>query len=497
MKLFKLRNFALITAAGLSLLSCDNYIDINESPNNATESNMTPDSFFPGAVRSLYANQATEMNEFGNIMMQNWGGDVNNWTGVNVKHYTLAIDNTFYASIWNNTYLQLANLQKVLNYDSESYDNHKAAALIIKTFYMQYIVDLYGSAPYSEAFQGTANITPAYDNDKAIYRALVDNLDLAMELIDNADNENEFVSDIVFSGEMAKWKAFANTIKLRLLLRQSGLTDAETTAYLTEKFAEVQTLGEFMTEDVLVDPGFTGSTVQAQMNPLYGYFFTQAGAEQDDYRSTRATDYVASFMNGTLPGVGVVDPRRGRIYNISVSGGQVVGAVQGENSGPTDMSEIGTGVFKSADAPGLILGLAETKFMLAEAIHKGYLAGNLQAEFDAGIQASCNYLGVSAAATSAYISSVSSNSTLSVTGSNPLQAIMIQKWIATNGLNGVESFVDYVRTGYPDVPLATTAQETHRFFRLMYPNTEITGNGNNVPNLPFSQIFVQGAFWKN
>lgn len=74
---------------------------------------------------------------------------------------------------------------------------------------------------------------------------------------------------------------------------------------------------------------------------------------------------------------------------------------------------------------------------------------------------------------------------------------MTQKWLAVNGINPIESYIDLTRTGYPVLPLATTAIYPNRPYRLSYPLSEYVANSANVPTLTQSQLFVQGPFWKN
>jgi hypothetical protein len=52
---------------------------------------------------------------------------------------------------------------------------------------------------------------------------------------------------------MAKWTQLANTIELRILLRQSQLTDAATVTYLNSKYATLQASNNFVDADVLIN----------------------------------------------------------------------------------------------------------------------------------------------------------------------------------------------------------------------------------------------------
>ena len=89
----------------------------------------------------------------------------------------------------------------------------------MKSFYFQYLVDLYGDVPYFQAHQGANNVNPTYDDDQAIYRDLIVQLDSAIDMIDDAPATTVAVGseDVMLAGDMEAWKKFANTLKLRIL----------------------------------------------------------------------------------------------------------------------------------------------------------------------------------------------------------------------------------------------------------------------------------------
>lgn len=85
------------------------------------------------------------------------------------------------------------------------------------------------------------------------------------------------------------------------------------------------------------------------------------------------------------------------------------------------------------------------------------------------------------------------------TTAQKLHAIMYQKWIALMGVNAIESYIDYTRTGYPLTPLSTVATQSRKPYRLIYPVSEYVANTANVPNVNANDAFVINAFtpfWK-
>jgi hypothetical protein len=142
------------------------------------------------------------------------------------------------------------------------------------------------------------------------------------------------------------------------------------------------------------------------------------------------------------------------------------------------------------DAP--IFTGAEAWFLRAQAILSGDLVGSAQTAYESGIEASFDYLGATGAATyyGQNIENVGWNAS-----TNKLEAIITQKWIGLNGVDAIQSWFDYTKTGYPsDLPISALATTPERPVRLLYPASEITAN----PNVPSqSNAFSDKIFWAN
>lgn len=494
--------FILPFVIGLSLFSCDNYLDINDNPNSPTGDLVTPDLAMPAGLSRPFATFTTQSNELGNVWTNAWGGNVNSITGLFSQEFSLAITNSFRQSIWGNTYLTTASLTNIINYNSVNYDNHKAIALITRAFYMQYIVDLYGDAPFSQMHLGSDNLTPGYDVDQDIYKDLVSNIDEALMLIQNTDGDDIAVGaeDIMLGGDMNEWVKFANTLKLRLLVRQSRLAqeggDTDTDTYLTAQFTSLVG-ADFITSDVTINPGYNNS-VDEQINPFYlRYGQTSAGNDGTLAKGIVATDYIVKFMNGTSNGVS--DLRLTALFN-QVSAGGYVGVIQGQDgtTAPSEMSFLGDGLVIGPDQDGIVMTAAEAYFLRSEAALRGYLdAGNEESYFNQGITASFTTLGLASDAT-AYIGSANAIDGLGWTNTtDKFEAIAFQKWLALTGINGLEAFIELTRLGFiDDIPLAgftTPAQYPNKPRRLLYPTTEYATNSANVPTIP--SIYTDGVFW--
>lgn len=505
--------------------SCNRYLDINENPNDIHIEQVTPELIFPGVNAQIFRTQSTTLNQFGNLMMNSWAGNSYVFGSPFVREFNLSsVDNTFYNNIWDGLYRRMGNYALIEQYPNadRSQDKYVAAAKIMKAFYMQIIVDLYGDAPYKEAFKYQANLTPKYDNDTEIYKSEIAELEKAITIIAEGHGI-DMKSDNIFNGNMQKWEAFANTVKLRYLVRMSKLTGVDG-AYRDQKLATLEG-ATFIQEDVLINPGYSSGT-DDQQNPFYGTFIRTATGSRVGQAIT-VSEHFATALNGNpnnlvLPNnpsttydkyTGLVDPRRSRLFS-TVSGalrGIRQGALAGDPGAPTgnnNVSRIGigiTGELSTANNPtnvglgssksGVIMSLSEVEFLLAEAgLRYPSIVSNPDVHFTNGVKASFTSLG--AGDSSNYLGAANTRPGLGWTGTNEqkMEAIMTQAWIANTSINPVQSFINYNKTGYPYTPLAVTTSKTNKPYRLVYPVSEYVANSANVPNVTSADVFVKNQF---
>jgi len=516
--------FYILPIVALSLFSCESYLDINEDPNNITIDQVTPTMFLPGAQLETYKTQVTDMNRLGNVFTNAWAANVYSFTGGFSDEYTLnTINTTFYDQIWDETYKNVGNFQAIIDYPNAdgSQDNYVAIAKIMKTYYAQTLVDLYGDMPYSEAWQQQGNVFPKYDDDFEIYKALYANLESAQALIAGGNGSAVGAEDISFGGNMGDWDNLANILKVKLLVRMSDATTPAVVAYRNSK-ATALAGTTFVTKDLTVNPGFNSSN-DDQMNPwLKDYRINSAGTAPSNFNFVRASKHQADFFNGVgglIPGNNpnnrnyptFNDPRGARLWEPGVVGNEQ-GATSLDNTTFPNASDFGILTFwphynlspitipNLAAVDGYVMTKAEQEFILAEASIKFPGLGLTgSTHFSAGIQDSFDYLFVNLGG---YPGNIASVPGLGWTGTNndKIEAIMTQKWIALTSQNAIQSYIDYTRTGFPVTPLATTTTKANKPYRLMYPASEYATNSANVPSISNADLFTVNSttpFWKN
>ncbi|QES89806.1 SusD/RagB family nutrient-binding outer membrane lipoprotein [Rhizosphaericola mali] len=518
-----MKNKFLLTIGFIGMIgvSCNKLLNINTNPNATTTS--SPDLVLPLAITNT-ASLVSSLNDYGGQTvgyMANaggYGGFGATWT----YNYPTTQGNGYWAS----GYSILENLQSIINISegNDSYTYYGAAARILKSYVYEMLVDEFNNIPYSDALKGSSYVTPKYDDAASIYVSLANNIDSAITEINSATTGvTSFTSgtDPLFSGNMTYWKQFANTLKLRLIIRASSATTFSNTTFTTDGF---------LADDAIVNPGYKLAT--GEVNPSWGTWVASytGSAGLRDYNPTY---YIMGYYNGAK----LSDSARGAaiFYNfpktpvnqMGVSSGTIANSpatagawYSGTGSGTGLGNAIG--VMKGPNMGEPLMLLAESDFLQAEADVRGILTQDAKSDFNKGIAASFNYLyklptnilesGLDPAAdATSYITKNSTsylaNFDIATTTAEKIEAIITQKYIALDFINGAEAWNEYRRTGYPATSTTVTNNAVYSFAstqsqatrpdhlptRLPYPSTEYSLNSSNVPS--DISVYTSLIFW--
>jgi hypothetical protein len=165
---------------------------------------------------------------------------------------------------------------------------------------------------------------------------------------------------------------------------------------------------------------------------------------------------------------------------------------------PSNCSKLGTGIIKNYNSASPVFTDFESLFLQAEAITRGFFAGDTLTLYNTAVTRSVVYLGNTAASATTYLAQLKPDVNFRSSSVNPLKAIITQKWLAMNGINPITIWDDYRRTGYPDFLHFT--QDPARLndspcVRLLYPQTEIGTNNDNVVLQGTINLFTSKIFW--
>ena len=466
-------------------------LDINVDPNNPTTTSASPDLVLPAALNNMAAiyNNPTSDNRFAFAGL--WLGHIS-YSGnyaIATENVSYAITNNFGAGTFANIYDNLEDFDFVEKKGADLGNNfYRAIGILMKAYNYQTLVDLYGNVPYTEALQGTGVSKPKYDDAKAIYDDLGKRMDTAIALFKTAVT-GSITGDIMFNANASNWLKFANTVKLRLLIRQSERP--ERAAYIQSelaKFAGVQ----FLDIDAKVNPGFLNSA--GKTNFFWGANInTSLTYTQDFYR---AGQFLIDFLQAHKDTL-----RLSMIFARALSTGLYQGNYFGDQGIPNSKtSTFGSlqsyappavlpakGLMKSYSQSAVIMLAAESYFLQAEAVLRGWLPGDPKALYKLAVEKSFAYLDLTQAQADAYISQAGDkevNWDATTTFQEKLALIIRQKWVALAVTNELEPFNDYRRLHLPaDIPLSTSPYSTGKMpTRLLYPQREFEVNAENVPS---------------
>jgi hypothetical protein len=409
--------------------------------------------------------------------------------------------NGAYQGNWNNIYLNLQNYDYIdQSSATDQLKPYKAIAKIMKAYLFQTLVDIYGNVPYTQALKGSAAdqiLKPAYDDQQSIYEDLVIQLDAAMDLINTAPADAQEVGDfdIIYHGDMGLWLKFANTLKLRILINQAGMTGRD--SYITGALATTpHTPADYIGagEGAMLNPGYLQSATK--MNPFYERFYKQDGSQQADGLGYYMAGQDACDFLGTYN-----DPRKLLLF-APYSGTNIKGNYYGAlllAPVPTT-SPLGTGIVQNYNSDSPMMTDIESLFLQAEAAQRGFITGDAKALYVSAVTQSVTYLGGVAADAATYLGQTSAPLVNFTETTNPIQTIITQKWLALNGICPMSIWTDYRRTGYPSfIHFSADPAKLNPTppVRLLYPQSEISTNNDNVVAQGDISLFTSKIFWQN
>lgn len=353
----------------------------------------------------------------------------------------------------NNTNPETAPLVAI----NGSNNNQIAVARILKAFRYMYLTDQYGDIPYGGALKGDAQ--PVYDTQEAIYTDLFKELKEAAAQFDGGLAAK---GDILFGGNISKWKKFANSLRLILAVRlsdvKSDISKAEATAALAGGVIE-------------------SNADNAQLNFPGGAFKNPWFALYDGRSDWAISDVVANTLKdfNDPRALAFGEPNKNNAIVPVPYGIDRDPVIAYTNANP-DYSKILNPKFRTITAPQYLLTAAHVYLARAEAAQRGWTGDNATAMYNAGIKASWEQWGVfTQDVYDAYIADAKVS-----LATDALKKIGIQRWLAFYP-DGVQGWSEWRRTGFPDLKPTPSAISSSKQIprRYVYPSTEANLNGKN------------------
>lgn len=343
--------------------------------------------------------------------------------------------------------------------------NEVAIANILSVWLYQVLADVYGNVPYHDALQGLNNFTPKYDDAQAIYDSLVQKLDAQIAAFDTARG-NFKSGEMIYNGDISKWKKLANSLKLRLGMRMADADPVKSRQVV--EAAVASGVLQSAADDALF-PYLATTPDQFPFNEQSG-----TGIPNDYVMSATLVNFMKQYNDPRLP-----------VYARPTKGdGSYQGKLYGQGlpfgNDFTVYSYPGTRVY-APDFPGIIFTYSEVEFALAEAAARGYAVGGSAAQhYNNAVLANMQFWKVTDTAANAYLAQVP------YSDANWRNVIGTQKWLALY-MQGVQAWIERVRLNFsnPDgsalfiAPNSLDPNVKLVPFRLTYPISEGSINGTN------------------
>ena len=515
-----IKQYILISAVLLFSGGCDqDFVEVNTNPYQVTS--IDPALLFAGAQRShlgTWEAEHTIVQQFVNPFNQ--GATL----GFNFNEDIDGVNNPK----WDQSYPSvIRNLMQALTVLGEGTDrvNLRSMIRIWKAQVLMGVVDTYGDVPYFEAGKAVSDgvFFPVYDDGAAIYDDLYNEITSALAAFNPGA---DYVSADLFYGtnaeiptgnaadQVAKWRKLGNSLLLRLGMRYSKADQGKAQNIVAEAFA-----GGVMTSNA--DNAYVkydGTLyVKADNNNLRNFSHFNYAAEPfvDQLKATndpRGKFMVANFADPA----GVANDLEPDTV-LANQFGVPIGVTdielrnppyRGPRAGGLNYSQFNIWVLASPAAPEFWVTYAQTSLLLAEAAHRGWIAGGSAAAktyYENAIRADMEVYSLYPGTTP--ITDDEINDYLAepeidydAPGADPLELINTQYWIV-NIRNGTESFSNFRRSGFPALSPNTFNDFLNGGFarRMSYPDREASANAENyaaaVQAMGGQDNLVARVFW--
>jgi hypothetical protein len=366
-------------------------------------------------------------------------------------------------------------------------------ARILQAYAFLVLTDTYGDVPYTEGGKGYLDqvFLPTYDAQESIYPNLIQELSAASAAL-NPSGKIE-TADILYGGNVDKWKKFGYSLMLRAGMRMSKVNPGQAQQAVSNAFQGGVILSNadnavMRHDNNYANPiGNTLNSTEASNFYLTEPFVNHLKNTNDPRLASIAVRYVGAKSG----------PEQ-TVDRESSDPADQVGMPMGHDNGSIgpvasdlglasfyDFSQADRSRMVKRDAPMFFVTASQTQLLLAEAKHRGWITTATTTEefYNAGVRAHMEQLAdydADAAVPSSDIDDyLAANPFADATA---FEQINTQYWISSF-LNGPEAFANFRRSGFPALaPNPFPGKDISGDFirRLTYPNSEISVNTDNV-----------------
>lgn len=377
--------------------------------------------------------------------------------------------------------------------------NYQALAKFFRAYYFYNLTLTFGDIPYAETAMGESDAlyTPKYDSQKDVFIGILKELEEANSLLKT--NRTSFNGDVIYNGSVDKWRKLINSFRLKVLLTLSNKS-TDFPKDIKSEFAKI-----FANEALIAD---VSGLEDGQL-----VFLDQDGNRYPEFNSSGygSAMYMDStfvqrlqyhndprlFVLATQTRLGKEEGKKINDFSSYEGGDPIVPYAQVNGKAVKGkLSKVHERFYKDPTAePLVLLGYSELQFILAEAMLKGWISGDVKEAYNNGIKASFKFYENYAKNPKEFLSDIKLNTFVDAnqlksylsqnlvnlddanTSEEKLQRILMQKYLRSFHQGGYTAYFDYLRTGYPSLRKSANVKVAYRW---MYPQNEYNNNTTQV-----------------
>ncbi|HEY1165713.1 MAG TPA: SusD/RagB family nutrient-binding outer membrane lipoprotein [Chitinophaga sp.] len=506
MKHIKILAIAALLGTGAGFSSCNKqFTDYEMNTNKPGQ--VPPSLVLSGVLNDMNAikpwSDVMRFNQFDCCNYNYYGNQRYDWGGADLGGY-----------------FTLQNVQQMekeaLRLGGKDLNPYAALGKFFRAFFFYRMTNLVGDLPMTDALDGRNNLTPKYDDQRAIFIQILAWLEQANteldQLIKNPDQSNTaegqiLKNDFYYNNKLDLWQRAVNAFHLRVLIALSKkTTDAE--LKIQQQFSDI-------VSNPAKYPLMQGmdQSLQFIYNNINKYPVNPDNLGFDATRYNMSATYLNTLSALRDPRAYITaEPATEQLNKFRKTVTDItayVGAPSGENltDMSSKMSSVDTAVYSLrsraryytnyAAEPGILVGYPEMCFNIAEAINRGWLTGNAEDWYKKGIQASMSFYGIPATTAGTvtkiykgvrhdiafnFETDYYSQATVKYQGNNAtgLQQILTQKYLAFFENSDWEGYLNWRRTGIPVFSVGSGTGNSNKIpLRFKYPNNHRDANATN------------------
>lgn len=488
----KYLNYIILVLIVANQLSCTSgFEELNDNQNvpkywELSPVNLLEETIFSGSDGMRYRSWLFT----GELIQYTVSGTSNN------AYHRYVIGNSIMASTWNSLYVWAANanhMRQLARMPAKEDVNTEAIALTLRTLFLSNATDIFGDIPCSEAFQSLpyydennnfvekTNLFPKFDTQEDVYKQLYATLEKANSLYSEGLSIKSPSKDLIYGGDITKWKKFNNSLYLRLLMRLSNRSEIKMTfsADGTQPLTVFEKINEILNNSIKY-PIFTSNSDNSTIfySGITPYINSFGDQTAGSFNGRNAAEQIINMMDEQN------DPRISTYF--VQRGGAWKGVASGKGSQDTDndnAAQLNKSVLGDYTSPYTLMKYDEVLLILCEAAKLGVIPGGDETAsvyYRNAITASIQYwisvdpkkIAITDQAITNFIDNYAPYD-------GTLENILNQKYIAMFWV-GYEAWHDYRRTGYPKLNIGYGTFNDHILpTRFEYPINTAKTNPEN------------------